>query len=94
MLTSPMLKTISLLLTAFVLHSAPVFAQDVSGADDKPPTQLKVDDSEPVTDMKKTPPTSKSRSQLKRPKIGFKTTVRPEDMKSYNRSESGDISAQ
>ncbi|MES2553480.1 MAG: hypothetical protein V4588_07405 [Pseudomonadota bacterium] len=57
-------------------------------------TQLKVDDSEPKTDFNQTPPSKKTKAQLKKPKIGFKTTVKPEDMKSYNRSESGDVSAQ
>jgi len=57
-------------------------------------TQLKVDDSEPKTDFNQTPASKKTKAQLKKPKIGFKTTVKPEDMKSYNRSESGDVSAQ
>ena len=57
-------------------------------------TQLKVDDSEPKTDFNQAPPSKKTKAQLKKPKIGFKTTVKPEDMKSYNRSESGDVSAQ
>lgn len=56
--------------------------------------QLKVDDSEPKTDFNQAPPSKKTKAQLKKPKIGFKTTVKPEDMKSYNRSESGDVSAQ
>ncbi len=82
-------------LLAFVTMFAATnsIAQDAVSPDEKAATQLKVDDSEPVTDMK-TVPTTKSKAQLKRPKVGFKTTVRPEDMKSYNRSESGDISAQ
>ena len=56
--------------------------------------QLKIDDSEPKTDFNQAPPSKKTKAQLKKPKIGFKTTVKPEDMKSYNRSESGDVSAQ
>jgi hypothetical protein len=80
--------TFALLMTGVQAQAAePVIDSNVN-------TQLKVDDSEPKTDFNQTPPSKKTKAQLKKPKIGFKTTVKPEDMKSYNRSESGDVSAQ
>ena len=74
--------------------SLPVCAEEPSTSNATSSSQLKVDDTEPVTDFNQTPPSKKTKAQLKKPKIGFKTTVKPEDMKSYNRSESGDVSAQ
>lgn len=76
--------------------TAPVWAAEPTGDASAPPAQLKVNDDEVKPDMgqeaeqPKTPPKSK----LRKPKVGFKTTVNPQDMKSYHRSESGDISAQ
>ncbi|MGZ8251335.1 MAG: hypothetical protein ACXWT7_03255 [Methylophilaceae bacterium] len=58
---------------------------------------VKVDDSEvkPNLGQEKQAPSSTPKSKLKKPRIGFKNnTVKPEDMKSYHRSESGDVSAQ
>jgi len=77
---------------ASIASMQPLAAEPASDGDATP--QLKIDDSEPKSDVKQTPSSKKSKAQLKKPKIGFKTTVKPEDMKSYNRSESGDVSAQ
>jgi len=58
---------------------------------------IKVDDAEvkPSLGQEKQAPSSTPKSKLKKPRIGFKNnTVKPEDMKSYHRSESGDVSAQ
>jgi len=58
---------------------------------------MKVDDAEvkPSLGQEKQAPSSTPKNKLKKPRIGFKNnTVKPEDMKNYHRSESGDVSAQ
>ena len=74
------------------------FAEGMSaaGSKDQGSAELRIDDSEPKTDFGQDKPVDKpvSKSKLKKPRIGFKTTVKPEEMKSYHRSESGDVSAQ
>jgi len=93
-------KLLVVTLSTFVLAmSAYVWAADapVSYGNDPGVNALRVDDSEIKTDFGQDKPAEKpsSKSKLKKPKVGIKNnTVRPEEMKSYHRSESGDISAQ
>jgi len=86
------LSGLVLLMPAFVSAAdAPVSYGNDAGA-----SALRVDDSEIKSDFGQEKPVEKpSKSKLKKPKIGIKNnTVRPEEMKSYHRSESGDVSAQ
>ena len=72
-------------------------AIDKANQDDAPAIKFGAADEGAVNwssaqDKPVTKPTPKSK--LKKPRIGFQTTVKPEDMKSYHRPESGDVSAQ
>jgi len=93
-------KLIGVILSACLLTvSAYGWAEDapVSYGNDPGTKALRVDDSEVKTDFGQDKPVEKSgsKSKSKKLKIGIKNNaVKPEDMKSYHRSESGDVSAQ
>ena len=89
---------IGLLAAALVfIPMTSAYAADKVSADEPPAISFgsadgasaRQDASEGSTTSKPTP-----KSKFKKPRIGFQTTVKPEDMKSYHRPESGDVGAQ